>query len=59
MAYSVRCNGWCVFNICVNILGYIKGMVNYSISDCLANVVTRGNELSNCDSIRGSGFFDD
>jgi hypothetical protein len=34
-------------------------MVKYSISDCLANVVSRGNELATSDSIRGSGFFDD
>lgn len=34
-------------------------MVNYSVSDCLANVVSRANELSTSEGIRGSGFFDD
>jgi hypothetical protein len=34
-------------------------MVSYSISDCLANVVSRGNELTASEGLRGSGFFDD
>jgi hypothetical protein len=34
-------------------------MVDYSVSDCLANVVSRANELRSSEALVGSGFFDD